>query len=312
MDDPRGNLTLTFLGLLARYNPRWFVWENVPCVFSSITHAQSDFGCFLSALAELGYSCAYRVLDAKYFGVPQRRRRIFVVGHLGSDWRPPFAVLFEPESLRGNIKTRREAEKESDEDVKGRTYWEGGEIHPPLTQALKSSGGVGMSNQEIFNQKGAYLVMAHGQGNAEICKDGNPSLTCNHEAPILAVHARQDPITVEDKSLPLDVKGNTQAVAIQDARGMDKKQHGLGITEDGPAYTVDTIGGQGVGTGSIVRRLTPMECERLQGFPDGYTLIPYKGKPATDGPRYKALGNSMARPVVEWIGRRIQMWEGIF
>ena len=346
MDDPRGNLTLAFLGILARYNPRWFLFENVPGLFSSISYGESDFGRFMSALAELGYSCAYRVLDAQFYGVTQRRRRIFVVGHLGDDWRPPFAVLFEPESLRGNPSKSRKAGEGVAEDVKGRTYWEGGEIHPPLTQALKSSGGVGMSNQEIFNQKGAYLVMAHGQGNAEVCKGGSPALTCNHEAPILSVHVRQDPITIKDKALPLDVKGNSQAIAIQDGRGMEKGQNGLGIDEGGPSYTLDQTGGQAVcfedsrrdgirlkgdksptlqsfcGTGrnntpmvqqsTIVRRLTPVECERLQGFPDGFSSIPWRGKPAEqcpDGPQYKALGNSMAVPVVRWIGRRIQMWE---
>src|SRR6185312_13289257 len=63
--------------------------------------------------------------------------------------------------------------------------------------------------------------------------------------------------------------------------------------------------------GMQVRRLTPRECERLQGFPDDYTLIPYRGKPAADGPRYKALGNSMAVPVMRWIGERIQMVERV-
>jgi DNA (cytosine-5)-methyltransferase 1 len=112
MDDPRGNLTLAFLGLIARYNPRWIIWENVPGVFSSVSNGQSDFGRFLTGLAELGYSCAYRVLDAQYFGVPQRRRRVFVVGHLGNDWRPPYAVLFEPDSLRGNTPQSRKAGEE--------------------------------------------------------------------------------------------------------------------------------------------------------------------------------------------------------
>lgn len=337
MDDPRGNLTLAFLGVLARYNPRWFLYENVPGLFSSISNAESDFGRFLSALAELGYSCAYRVLDAQHFGVPQRRRRVFVVGHLGNDWRPPFAVLFEPESLRGNIKTRREAGEGVAGDAKGRTYWEGGETHPPLTQALKSSGGVGMSNQEIFGQKGAYLVMASGHTNAEIGVNMGTCLTRRNykDPPILVVNARQDPISIEDKALPLDVKGNTQAVAFKIRGGCEGGGKGYLGSED-KAFTVSTSHDQDVFvpdkagavrsnmlnnsnpateaeqhiyTGSIVRRLTPMECERLQGFPDLFTAIPYRGKPAADGPRYKALGNSMAVPVVSWIGRRIQMWE---
>ena len=364
MDDPRGNLTLAFLGILARYNPRWFVFENVPGLFSSVSYGESDFGRFLSALAELGYSCAYRVLDAQYFGVPQRRRRIFVVGHLGDDWRPPFAVLFEPESLRGNTpKSRKEgkgiarslrAQSQSShrEDSDNFVVFENHRQDARITEVdvcptIYAKAGTGGGNLP--------LVMAHGQGNAEIVKDGSPSLTCNHEAPIVAVHARQDPITLKDKALPLDVKGNTQAIAIhphaigrKDNAGPQAKPY----RTDGKAYTHDSrgtaqvvaiqdgavafaqntrnevrlVGGDGsivgalaaepgmkqtsyIKTASIVRRLTPKECERLQGFPDDYTLIPWRKGMATDGPRYKALGNSMAVPVVRWIGRRIQMWE---
>lgn len=103
--DPRGSLMLLYGAIAARYRPRWLVWENVPGVLSS--NGGRDFGTFLGMLAELGYGFAYRVLDAQYFGVAQRRARVFVVGHLG-DWRPPAAVLFEPESLRGDPPPRRE------------------------------------------------------------------------------------------------------------------------------------------------------------------------------------------------------------
>ena len=106
LDDPRGNLALVGLRLIGRIRPRWVVWENVPGVLSS--DGGRDFGAFLGLLGELGYGFAYRVLDAQHFGVPQRRRRVFVVGCLG-DWRGPAAVLFEPESLRGDPAPRREA-----------------------------------------------------------------------------------------------------------------------------------------------------------------------------------------------------------
>ena len=96
MEDPRGNLALTFCAILDKFRPKWFVWENVPGVLSS--NKGRDFGSFLGAVAELGYGASYRVLDAQNFGVPQRRRRVFVVGHLG-DWRPTAEVLFEPESM---------------------------------------------------------------------------------------------------------------------------------------------------------------------------------------------------------------------
>ena len=99
LEDPRGNLALTYCGILDHFRPQWFVWENVPGVLSS--NGGRDFGSFLGAVAELGYGFAYRVLDAQYFGVAQRRRRVFVVGCLGN-WRDAAAVLFEPESVRGD------------------------------------------------------------------------------------------------------------------------------------------------------------------------------------------------------------------
>jgi DNA (cytosine-5)-methyltransferase 1 len=104
LEDPRGNLALTYVGILDRFRPKWCVWENVQGVLSS--GAGRDFGSFLGALAELGYGFAYRMLDAQYFGVAQRRKRVFVVGHLG-DWKPAAKVLFEPESLSGNNKESR-------------------------------------------------------------------------------------------------------------------------------------------------------------------------------------------------------------
>ena len=109
LDDPRGNLALTYCGILDHFRPKWFVWENVPGVLSS--GKGRDFGSFLGALVELGYGFAYRVLDAQFFGVAQRRRRVFVVGYLG-DWRPPAAVLFERESLRRDTAPSREKGKE--------------------------------------------------------------------------------------------------------------------------------------------------------------------------------------------------------
>lgn len=105
--DPRGNLALIALRLVAELRPRWFVFENVPGLLSSADG--EDFAAFLRAVRQCGYTGAYRVLDAQHFGVPQRRRRVFFVGHLGDDWRPSAAVLFEPESLSGHPSPGREA-----------------------------------------------------------------------------------------------------------------------------------------------------------------------------------------------------------
>jgi DNA (cytosine-5)-methyltransferase 1 len=103
--DDRGNLALEYLRLADRTRPRWLVWENVPGVLSS--NGGRDFGAILGGMVELGYGIAYRVLDAQHFGVPQRRRRVFVVGYLG-DWRRAAAVLFERYSLQGHHAPRRQ------------------------------------------------------------------------------------------------------------------------------------------------------------------------------------------------------------
>jgi DNA (cytosine-5)-methyltransferase 1 len=119
----RGNLTLEFIRLVARVRPAWVVWENVPGVLS--IDGGRAFGAFLWELAELGYGWAYRILDAQYFGVPQRRRRVFVVGHLGA-WQPAAAVLFEPESMRGDSAPRREARERVAGSLAARTSGGGG------------------------------------------------------------------------------------------------------------------------------------------------------------------------------------------
>lgn len=125
LDDPRGNLMLTFGAIAAKYRPKWLVWENVPGVLSS--NGGRDFGTFLGMLGQLGYGFAYRVLDAQYFGVPQRRRRVFVVGCLG-DWRSAAAVLFEQHSLSGN-------------PAPSRKTWE--KPAPTLSACTQDGGGLG-------------------------------------------------------------------------------------------------------------------------------------------------------------------------
>jgi len=355
LDDPRGNLCLVYLGLAARFQPRWILWENVPGVLSS--GGGRDFGSFLGALAQLGYGFAYRVLDAQYFGVPQRRRRVFVVGHLG-DWRRAAAVLFESHSLQGHPAPSRK---------------KGEEVAGSLASSSKSSGGIRYSNQELFSQRGDSLIteddfvchtlsptvtngppfsrtgnervecealvlmdqggsvmnverrlcrtlrrethghepivcMAHGQANAEISSERSPALTCNHEAPIIC-HGTQDPC-IGDIAFALGRNtGQENAVCqVQWASGGGKLENPtMQALRAGAEHNY-----QFLRTGMQVRRFTPTECERLQGFPDDYTNIPWRNKPeAPDGPRYKALGNSMAVPCMKWLGERLQMVDNI-
>lgn len=149
----------------------------------------------------------------------------------------------------------------------------------------------------------SVICMAHGQGGAEIADNRSPTLTCNHEAPIV-VHGTQDPDIRVDHAHTLGRNNgmeNAVAIPIHDQATRFAGKRG----DPAPTLTKGDHHAVAVGVPMAVRRLTPTECERLQGFPDGWTLIPVKGKPAADGPRYKALGNSFAVPVVRWIGERI-------
>ncbi|EDS8550221.1 Dam family site-specific DNA-(adenine-N6)-methyltransferase [Salmonella enterica subsp. enterica serovar Derby] len=336
--DKRGQLTLAYVELVNAIDysrirqglpPAIFCWENVPGVLSSKDNA---FGCFLAGLAgedepfepglrpERGKKStfwrwdkkarkhypkwpqsgcvvgrqrklAWRVIDAEYFGVPQRRHRVFVVGGAGEGFDPE-TVLFEFDSVRRDTPPSREARQ----------------VVAPIT-----ANGAGASGADPRDaQAGHLIVMAHGQGGAEINTTGNaPTLTCNHEAPIV-IH-------------------DTLAFA-ENNRGEVRLQAGDGRLT-GPLSAGGGKPGQGypaIVSGMAVRRLTPLECERLQGFPDFHTLIPVNKRNtliadelaylrehfpdmpeeeayrlAADGPRYKALGNSMAVPVMRWIGKRI-------
>ena len=251
LDDPRGNLMLTYLAIAGRYRPKWLVWENVPGVLSS--NSGKDFGSFLGGLAELGYGFAYRVLDAQYYGVAQRRRRVFVVGCLG-DWRRAAAVLFERHSLSGHPAPSREARESA---------------APPIAPSLR------------------------GQSQASHRLDTAPTLVSNGDA-----HSefRDEHGLVYGNCLNPD---QPQCWRVYDPEGL------------APSLQSGEARGNAINIGMAVRRLTPVECERLQGFPDGYTNVPFRGKPVTDGHRYKALGNSKAVPVVRWIGERIAAVERI-
>ena len=262
--DPRGNLMLTY-GAIADYlRPAWVVWENVPGVLSS--NGGKDFGTFLEMLGELGYGFAYRVLDAQYYGVAQRRRRVFVVGYLG-DWRRAAAVLFESESMCGHPAPSRE-KVEGVTEIAGTLSANGGGTTRPA----------GNANELDF----CVTVMATGQWNAEITENHSPMLNCNHEAPIVSY----------------GIPGNWIGRKPENGGNAVEPMHDV-------APCLTKADRHGVASNSAVRRLTPIECERLQGFPDNYTNIKSN---CPDGPRYKALGNSMAVPVMRWIGERIKKY----
>ena len=314
MDDPRGNLALTYLAIAARYRPQWLVWENVPGVLSS--NGGRDFGSILGGMVELGYGIAYRVLDAQYFNLAQRRARVFVVGHLG-DWRRAAAVLFERESLLGNHPPSREA----------------GERVAPTTGARPTGGG-GLGTD--FDCDGGLIAdtlsaARAGDISPTLRAGGHDKSHANGGVMAFGGNNTSGPIDVatacQANGSPhgrLDFGSETFISHSLRAEGFDASEAGTGRgREDGSQFEGphDTANIRAASGGSsrsyvaqsAVRRLTPAECCRLQGFPDDYlTQVTWRGKcPPPDGPMYKALGNSMAGPVMRWIDERIQMVEAI-
>ena len=465
MEDPRGNLALTFCAILDKFRPQWFVWENVPGVLSS--NKGRDFGSFLGAVAELRYGASYRVLDAQNFGVPQRRKRVFVVGHLG-DWKPTAEVLFESESLRWHPKKSRQTRKNSPgyiassfgayskSDVGGTSRSSGGDlgggsetfIHVADTAPTLTSSAAGFSrvgndttadsqyiaiaentigrqplnggNGNGFTEGGPMYTLnatgvhgvAHGFEPGIARREGNPSRFTEEKSPTLRANMGDNQVAVAHmfkirggSPVETGTQGGTPGKqAGKGYLGQDEKTYtinttqdqyllppialaentigrqplnggnGDGFTEKGPMYTLNATGVHGVAHGfepgiakregnpsrfteeksptlranmgdnqvavafdtynttvsdtnqtikspnggvqesvgtifknMAVRKLTPIECERLQGFPDNYTNIKEN---CPDGHRYKAMGNSMAVPVMRWIGERINNFKG--
>jgi len=282
LDDPRGNLALTFIAMVDHYRPKWVIWENVPGVLSS--SGGRDFGSFLGALGQLGYGFAYRVLDAQYFGVPQRRRRVFVVAHSSGDSRRAAQVLFEPESLRGDSTKSRKTGQDTAQCLTtgtGCRYDPENETLIPIT-FRKSRRAQSAEDFETW-----------------VPDEVTNTLNCFDLGDIRSVD-----IVVEHPAHAFKIRGLGHYTGTNG--GVAKPGTGGSgyMGQDEKAYTIATSQDQQIMHGMAVRRLTPTECERLQGFPDGYTNI----MPETpDGPRYKALGNSMAVPVMRWIGSRIAL-----
>jgi len=359
--DPRGNLSLTYLGCIDRYRPEWFVWENVPGVMS--LDDGRAFGSILGGMAELGYGWAYRVIDAQFvrvdgFGraVPQRRRRVFVVGNSGG-WRRAAAVFFERESLSWDSAPRRQAGQGASADVapsivsSGRGVERAGDTRGQDPVIAVSTSGDGFWREGIGPLRGRE-------------QDSHENLVVAHSLRADGFDASEDGTGRGTPLVPIafDCKaGANTGFAIGDLPGALRGQgHGGGhaaiafsckdhgadagsiaspiipIAEIGASFVGNNTRNHGTGVGNMddpmfalgaskqhavafnmrrqeaqtwqVRRLTPIECERLQGFPDEYTNVPWRGKNgAPDGPRYKALGNSMAVNCMRWIGTRIQM-----
>ncbi|MGR4041544.1 DNA cytosine methyltransferase [Pseudomonas sp. 910_21] len=373
LTDPRGALTIKYVELAdavdyvragQRKPASVIVWENVPGVLSDKGNA---FGCFLGALA--GEDCelqpsgkkwqdagcvygpkrtiAWRILDAQYFGLAQRRRRVFVVASARNGFDPT-EVLFEREGVRRDSAPRRGEGEDAAGTITGGARKNGGystDDIPLAAPALRAqSQSSHRADSEVF-----IPVSVYGGNNTSGPIDIAPARNAcasasgrmDFESEAFVVHGTQDPCISIGQAHTLG-RNNGQENAVL---AFSCKDQGSDFGEIAPTLRVMShsgshanAGGQvavcitgdithtlkaddfdgcedGAGRGqpitsgaSDVRRLTPTECERLQGFPDDYTRISYRGKPAEecpDGPRYKAIGNSKAVPVVRWIGRRI-------
>lgn len=315
--DDRGFLTIKYVELAdaidqsraaAGHVPCITAWENVPGVLSSKDNA---FGAFLGLLAgedcelqppglkweNAGYvrgpkrTIAWRILDAQYFGVAQRRRRVFVVSSARKGFDPT-EILFEREGVRRDTAPSREAEKAvaaltaNGVGTCGADDNQGQAVHltPTVAGTLQANGKAAGSATQQDAESGLLVPCVEWRGfNFDQYTDGgvlSPTITATEFKgktfvyPTLSVHGTQDPDT------------NVELA------------HTLGRNQGQDNAILSSL---------AVRRLTPVECERLQGFPDGHTDVPYRGKPVADGPRYKAIGNSMAVPVMRWIGERIKL-----
>jgi DNA (cytosine-5)-methyltransferase 1 len=421
LDDERGNLMLTFARIAAKYRPRWLVWENVPGVLSS--NDGRDFASFLGLITgqridppregwqtfgivpgyRNAYGAAWRTLDAQYFGLAQRRKRVFVIGYLG-DWRRAATVLLERHSLQGHPAPRREAREaltdnvgngaqsrlRQSRDYSGLDCAETFEEDPAIAEASAAVVGTlgvrtgrsigaqdatcghliastlqsvaptldahygdkqGLDNQHIDGGAGLFVTHTLRGNGFDASEDGTGRgvplvLTAYRNAGDGCAYEEGDitaPLTTGTDQCAQIVAYN---VCFNDANGVrpDRPNGGLYVTEaiTAPTLTQAPIDTKIVERAMAVRRLTPRECERLQGFPDDYTIVPsYQGwrpmdKDETpescrelgltarqskttgkwrvkdaDGPRYKALGNSWAVPCARWIGERIAAVDAI-
>lgn len=385
LDDDRGNLVFEFLRLAREIRPRWLVWENVPGVLSSTSHEAPDpcppdidldgddgpgdgeevvvideydseedhaFACFLAGLSELGYGYCFRTLNSEFIrvrshprAVPQRRRRVFVVGYSG-DWRPPAAVFVERESLQGHPAPRRKAGKaiasltasgvgtcgaDDSQAQHGHLIAEGvAEATPPLTSNPYGDheSREGLLVPEISPVVTSKWAKGSGGPAGDECQNiviaiqgsaSEPIVSESGESPTLDTKAAQIAVVEVAGTLDRDYgkQGGTTHQAVRSGllvgfSANERSVKGIMTKGEAPAMRGDNRlaiaqAVNGADGEIMVRRITPREAERLQGFPDDWTLVPYRGKLMADGPRYRMLGNSMAINVMSWIGQRIAL-----
>ena len=334
--DGASGLMWEYVRCVRDVRPGAFLWENVPGALSSSKGA--DFRCLLEAMDELGYGMAWRVLDAQFFGVAQRRRRVFLVGCLGDPGRA-CEVLFEPEGVPwdpGQGKEKREALAAGTGGGAGASGCHGfnggvssgagsigyaDELAPTVraqanglvpqvacyTAQVRCGREGGGKGALVAGELSATLATGNGQAlfQPAVFVGGDSACTVGDgvAGTLTASTGRK---TAGCVAYPLPPADALAFAANQ--RGEARLQGGDGHVFGALPTAWSGKQAQGVVHGYAVRKLMPVECERLQGFPDDWTRIPWRGKPAEecpDAPRYKAVGNSMAVPVMRWIGERM-------
>jgi DNA (cytosine-5)-methyltransferase 1 len=332
LDDERGNLALALVDLYSLINevrknhgrpPAILLWENVPGVLNTKDNA---FGCLLAGLLGLDEALetqkgkwpkagffrsetvrvGYRVLDAQHFALAQRRRRVFLLAvpcelvERFGEGACPSQILSLPESLCRNTQAGRAGGKRAARCAGDDLAGDGGQGQSDYgciafhhnaqgSQLPSRKRDTGIADCLTASQRAAVAFTNSKRAwsvddfKPWIPGEVNPTLTC--------VDHRQSPWTT---------------VVVNDVGGRGQNRKTKVWKDDGTSYTLTTAMNQGVLVPPTIRRLTPVECERLMGYPDGYTAITYRDKPAADSPRYRALGNSMAVPIVRWICERIQ------
>lgn len=314
--DGASGLMWEYVRCVREVRPRWFVWENVPGALSS-AHGE-DFGCLLRSMDELGYGLAWSILDAQFAGVPQRRRRVFLVGSLGD--RRSAEVLFEPESLSWDTQSSREKRQELAAGAGGRAEAAGFRWNAGGDTALS----VGETSPTVVSSEppavcaGFRWHQGSGAGSIGLEKEQSPTLDYTKPPAVLCMTDTQPHSMVSD-----EICGCLSSTMHKDPPVTMKIRGGRPGGGKGPLLQTDMSATLATSNDQTlfepvafaanqryeVRKLTPRECERLMGMPDDWTKIPYRGKSADecpDGPRYRAIGNSMAVPVMRWIGKRIQ------
>jgi len=325
--------------------PKWAIWENVPGALTS--NNGKDFGEVLDQMANIGaLGIEWNILDAQWFGVPQRRRRIFVIASWDSTAleRSNGKILSVPEDSRGDIKKSRKKRKQASRAVEASVsepIWYGKTGFSKYEQ-----GGVSLSASDHKRPDMNFILEPYvkvvrsgardAEGNlpAEVWRSEKVSPTLNafdnsgesRSTVIIVDGTRVDDVRIYDDGIVPTLKhrmgtgggqvpliGEQVAIPIQGTiigRADTSGPQGKGFGDVGdPSYTLDTISQHGVCTPELIlRRLTPLECERLMGFPDDHTKYTSDDKIVADTNRYKMCGNAIASPVAEWIGKEIKKW----